>query len=214
MDLFNRKKRSVASLDLSLVKKKATERNGWTQEQANEAEADYRRFLYLLAKSPNTVMVPWTNDLDKFWHEHILDTRRYSADCEKVFGRFIHHDPHIRQSPAVEARARQDTRTAFQSAFMGRSASSDPSMAWLVAGAAGIAALGISQNVHARPREDEKQQRRSNDSGGIAGGCSGSTAPTAVPATCPPAAADCPAPAASCDGGAASCGGGGCGGGG
>ncbi len=50
MDWFRRKLRAVAALDLSLVKKKVTERQGWSQGRADEAEADYRRFLYLMAK--------------------------------------------------------------------------------------------------------------------------------------------------------------------
>ena len=34
-------------------------------------------------------------DVDTFWHYHILDTLKYAADCEQVFGYFLHHFPYI-----------------------------------------------------------------------------------------------------------------------
>jgi hypothetical protein len=34
-------------------------------------------------------------DVDIFWHYHILDTMKYAADCEQVFGYFLHHFPYI-----------------------------------------------------------------------------------------------------------------------
>jgi hypothetical protein len=33
-------------------------------------------------------------DVDTFWHYHILDTRKYAADCQAVFGQFLHHFPY------------------------------------------------------------------------------------------------------------------------
>ncbi len=33
--------------------------------------------------------------MDEVWHAHILDTRRYAADCDCVFGEFIHHYPYF-----------------------------------------------------------------------------------------------------------------------
>jgi hypothetical protein len=33
--------------------------------------------------------------VDTFWHFHILDTVKYAADCERVFGYFLHHNPYI-----------------------------------------------------------------------------------------------------------------------
>lgn len=31
--------------------------------------------------------------IDEMWHEHILDTRKYSDDCQTVFGYYLHHTP-------------------------------------------------------------------------------------------------------------------------
>ena len=33
--------------------------------------------------------------MDEFWHMHILDTKAYREDWEKIFGRFIDHFPYF-----------------------------------------------------------------------------------------------------------------------
>ena len=104
-------------LGLETVAAKAAERHGWTPERTSAALADYRRFLILLARHPAKTLVPWTEDLDLLWHEHILDTRRYRRDCMALAGREIHHDPHIRRRPDEEARARRDTAGLLGSEF-------------------------------------------------------------------------------------------------
>ena len=86
---------AIRDLDLSLVRSKVAQRNHWTAERAADAEVEYRRFLGLLATHPGETISPWNNDLDLFWHEHILDTQRYALDCQRIFGKIIHHDPHI-----------------------------------------------------------------------------------------------------------------------
>jgi len=46
---------------------------------------------------PQQKIVP-TVEIDRVWHHHILDTSKYAADCEMLFGRFIHHFPYLGQS--------------------------------------------------------------------------------------------------------------------
>lgn len=66
---------------------------GWNEEKTNRVELMYRRFLFLQTTSPETV-VP-TNDIDQFWHQHILDTQKYPTDCQKAFGFYLHHFPYF-----------------------------------------------------------------------------------------------------------------------
>lgn len=50
-------------------------------------EAQYREFLRIGAGQPPSEAV------DRFWHAHILDTKKYAQDCHHLFGRFLHHMP-------------------------------------------------------------------------------------------------------------------------
>jgi hypothetical protein len=67
---------------------------GWSRAYADAVEFEYRRFLYLVKKFPNEQAAPLF-DVDVFWHYHIFDTMKYAADCEAVFGYFLHHFPYV-----------------------------------------------------------------------------------------------------------------------
>jgi hypothetical protein len=67
---------------------------GWSLEKANAVEKEYRRFLCLMKLYPEEDTAPLV-DVDTFWHYHILDTMKYAADCEQVFGYFLHHYPYV-----------------------------------------------------------------------------------------------------------------------
>jgi hypothetical protein len=87
----------IDRLDLEPIKFKVSSPDdgyGWTEEHVQRIELAYRRFLKLLAFHPGTQLAP-TQDIDKFWHAHILDTRKYAADCDRIFGRFLHHYPYL-----------------------------------------------------------------------------------------------------------------------
>jgi len=88
---------AIAALDLEPIKVKLMHKEsgeGWTLERANAVEFEYRRFLILMKKFPNEQTAPLV-DVDTFWHYHILDTMKYAADCDAVFGHFLHHFPYI-----------------------------------------------------------------------------------------------------------------------
>lgn len=88
----------IDRIDFTMVKLKLQEPpyegHGWSQEQANEAEAEYKRFLALKRTYPEKDIVPH-RDVDLFWHQHILDTEKYANDCEEIFGYFLHHFPYF-----------------------------------------------------------------------------------------------------------------------
>ncbi|NRR33284.1 hypothetical protein HSX11_24215 [Oxalobacteraceae bacterium] len=88
---------AIDALDLEPIKVKLMHREsgeGWTLEHANAIEFEYRRFLILMKKFPHEQTAPLV-DVDTFWHYHILDTMKYAADCDAVFGYFLHHFPYI-----------------------------------------------------------------------------------------------------------------------
>lgn len=88
---------SVAAIDLEMIKMKLSltdEGEGWTKEQCNDAEVEYKRFLHLNQKFLMSAIVP-TDVIDTMWHYHILDTRAYHKDSENVFGGYFHHFPYF-----------------------------------------------------------------------------------------------------------------------
>jgi hypothetical protein len=57
-------------------------------------EQEYRRFLTVKLIHPDEVLVP-TKLADSFWHAHILDTRAYASDMQRLFGTYLHHFPYF-----------------------------------------------------------------------------------------------------------------------
>jgi hypothetical protein len=92
----------------------------WTFEQTNRAIARYSMFLCLIYLYPNRKLVP-TEEIDRVWHHHILDTMKYAEDCEMLFGRFIHHFPYFGKLGKVDKdnldRAFAETEKLFKSHF-------------------------------------------------------------------------------------------------
>jgi hypothetical protein len=97
-------KRHIQNLDLSSVRENAMAKLGWSSEKAQRVENSYKRFLYALAhKEENDLLSPPSQEVDDFWHQHILDTRKYREDCNTVFGHYIDHTPRL--SPEDQSRA-------------------------------------------------------------------------------------------------------------
>lgn len=95
------------ALDLTPVKFKLIKEKGWDIERANRVEPQYKAFLFLMGTKSSQMFVP-TLDIDEMWHAHILDTRKYMADCAVNFGEYIHHYPYLGLKDGEdEVRARQ-----------------------------------------------------------------------------------------------------------
>jgi hypothetical protein len=110
----------VASLDLKSVRQKFAFKKGWWwlfRNNAQRVENEYRQFLYLIAVNPGQTVVPWSRELDDFWHEHILDTAKYARDCETIMGGFIHHNPHVPEETFTHTKALHATREMYKAAF-------------------------------------------------------------------------------------------------
>ena len=69
---------------------------------------------------PAMEMAP-LEDVDTFWHYHILDTMKYARDCEQVFGYFLHHYPYLgmegEDGMAVQQQAGERMRELYESTF-------------------------------------------------------------------------------------------------
>ena len=73
--------------------RRLAEENGWDESYTQVVIAEYRKFIYLLAKSGH--MVTPSLDVDEAWHLHLNNSRSYWLElCGKLLGnRLIHHHP-------------------------------------------------------------------------------------------------------------------------
>ena len=108
---------AIHALDLESVKMRVMDAElgeGWSREYADSIEAAYKTYLTMLVKYPGDAEdIMLAEDVDEFWHTHILQTMKYAQDCQAVFGNFLHHEPHVGERTAadVEKRAAMAERT-------------------------------------------------------------------------------------------------------
>lgn len=110
------------AIELNSVRDGLMEKRGWSLQRAEAARTEYIRFLTLLQMRPGFMLVPWLNpdgedDLDQFWHQHILDTAKYARDCHTLFGRMVHHNPHVVLGSDQEQSAVEKTRRLYARSF-------------------------------------------------------------------------------------------------
>jgi hypothetical protein len=111
------------ALDLTGVRRKLAEPEegeGYSQEQLDVMEGEYHKFLALHIAFPEADIVP-CKIVDTIWHQHILDTKAYRADCDRLLGRFLDHYPYFGMRDEEDAQALvdayEDTLARYESAF-------------------------------------------------------------------------------------------------
>jgi len=103
----------IQNLDLSMIKLKLQdheEGQGWTADECDSIEIEYKKYLALKRHYPQKDIVPH-KQVDIFWHQHILDTEKYANDCENLFGYFLHHYPYFGMNGKEDA---QNLADAFE----------------------------------------------------------------------------------------------------
>jgi hypothetical protein len=68
---------------------------GLNAEEVCDALAAYKQFMVLKGVSKDFDATKFSPPplVDEIWHEHILDTRGYSAFCLAAFNQVVHHNP-------------------------------------------------------------------------------------------------------------------------
>src|SRR6266571_459564 len=116
--------RRIDGLDLEPIVYKLTHpdpgERALSLAEADQDIALYRCFLKLCVLHPGATIVP-TRQLDRVWHTHMLDTAKYRADCDWVFGFFLDHFPYFGFRGEEDRRAWRDdfarTRRLFGEHF-------------------------------------------------------------------------------------------------
>ena len=94
-------KRYIYEIDFSMLIYKITQDDPnvarlWDEESANQAVSYYRNYLWLIRKYSHIhPVLPPSVEVDEIWHHHILDTYKYSFDCNRIFGQYFHHYPYF-----------------------------------------------------------------------------------------------------------------------
>lgn len=84
---------SLVNIDLVNVRLSVLKENPeWTSTHLDLVENEYRKWLTLAAHYPDIKLLP-APDVDQFWHAHILHTKQYVEDCNRLFGKYMHHEP-------------------------------------------------------------------------------------------------------------------------
>lgn len=102
----------LARVNLSAVMAHVAEDTGFDAATLARAEDLYRKFLTLAGTHPGKSFVP-PRIVDIVWHTHITFTRQYMADCELLFGAYLHHEV----STADTSAAYEQTIAAYQAQF-------------------------------------------------------------------------------------------------
>ena len=125
----------IQALDLESVKIRLmdpTVGESWTREYADSIEVAYKTYLSMVAKyQDHAEDILLSNDVDEFWHTHILQTMKYTDDCQAVFGKYLHHQPHIGELTQADhekrARLAEKTLQLYQREFGNEQ---DSAVAW------------------------------------------------------------------------------------
>lgn len=128
----------IAEIDMEMIKMKLGEPEegaGWNAEQCEDAEIEYKRYLMLCRKFPHPqyAIVP-NKIMDTMWHYHILDTRAYCRDSEKLFGGYFHHFPYFGMRGEEDAKqlksSFETTKSLYQDTFGESMVREDSSDCW------------------------------------------------------------------------------------
>jgi len=88
-------KHYINAIDFTAIMGKLQSQFGWSYQHAMTISTMYRNFLYLQKKYGKTHKLPPSEEMDEFWHMHILDTKKYRGDCEHIFGYYLDHYPYF-----------------------------------------------------------------------------------------------------------------------
>ena len=92
---------------------------GISAAEARNRVMAYKQFLSLKAATLDIDATKLSPPplIDRVWHEHVLDTKRYAPACLSAFGHPIHHDPNGDADVPARARRRAATLVALKKCY-------------------------------------------------------------------------------------------------
>jgi hypothetical protein len=105
-------RKAIDSLDLEKIDAKAMKLYRWRRPRARAADVWYRNFLWLCYKH-GSPLAAIGRDADDLWHLHILDTPKYTNDCQRIFGSYLSHRPIYGRPTAEDRDMFEDTKELY-----------------------------------------------------------------------------------------------------
>ena len=92
---------------------------GISAAEARKRVTAYKQFLALKAATLDIDATKLSPPplIDRVWHEHVLDTKRYAPACLSAFGHPIHHDPNGDADVQLRYRRREATLVALEKVY-------------------------------------------------------------------------------------------------
>lgn len=88
----------IDSIDFSWIENMLVNRRGYSVAKAERCIYLYRCILKIAAMHPDMAIAPPTG-ADIAMHLHVMHTRKYYVDCQRIFGEYVHHDPEVAGTP-------------------------------------------------------------------------------------------------------------------
>lgn len=86
----------LKSSNFSAIINKMVLYDGWRMKDALKTCEMYKNFLYLMKKYGDKYRLCPSDEIDLFWHMHILDTKFYFEMCNHIFdNKYLHHYPYF-----------------------------------------------------------------------------------------------------------------------
>lgn len=93
-DIMNNAMNIVKSIDFTIMNDKLVNHYKWSKNDVSLMDDYYKKWLSLQICYPELEIAP-SEKLDDYWHNHILDTKKYMNDCQIIFGEYLHHYPYF-----------------------------------------------------------------------------------------------------------------------
>src|SRR6266446_5177676 len=99
----------IYGLNLKQIMAAIRKKERWNVDRAKTAEHWYKNFLWMCYLNRKRPVAALGRDADIVWHNHILDTKRYRDDCDKIFGGYLDHRPFFGKLTKPDEEAVEET---------------------------------------------------------------------------------------------------------
>lgn len=83
---------NIVDFDSKNIERRLQKKLDLDIQKIQELSLEYKKFLYLAKMNPGVSLVPGKL-VDEVWHDHILHTKQYAEDCQRILGKYMHHSP-------------------------------------------------------------------------------------------------------------------------